>query len=158
MHSKIIQIATAPIKSVDYCTADQFYENSSDFADYIGDELYGDIRKKIIAHVAYTLSELFTQDGEALVYNGKVKSFIRKWYSAIKKEAKKLDSTKFDTINLHKVKQTISETHIGTAYRFYIDEWNGYAAPCSDLIDFVSSMNLKKGDKLYIGAVIDYHW
>lgn len=55
------------------------------------------------------------------------------------------------------VRRICEDTHLRTSYRFYIWGCNDYAAPCSELIEYIAD-KMKQGDKLYIGAVIDYHY
>ena len=58
-------MSSKPIKKYDYAIPDYFYENSSDFADYIGDEQKGDDRKEDIKRLAEVLHDLFSSTRKA---------------------------------------------------------------------------------------------
>lgn len=160
MHSKIFQISKSPIDKEDYASPCYYYDNSDEFADYIGDEEEGEFREDCIKYLAKWLSDLFSYDGKAFVYKGKdaLQEFKRKWAEAIKDLASGLTA---DNIlsdgNINKLKALARETHLDTSFRFDIEEWNGWAGPMHDLIDY-AEYNLKSGDRIYIGAVIDYHY
>ena len=160
-HSRIFQVSNKRIDKDDYVEPDNFYENSGDFADYIGNEQEGGDRKEDIGYLADTLRDLFTLDttGEALVYRGEeaMKAFKEAWAVCLREEAGKVTAENvLEWQPRYDVRRTCEETHLRTSYRFYIEEENGFAGPCDDLIEYAASM--KQGDKLYIGAVIDYHY
>lgn len=155
MHSKIFQLGSKPISEENYMQPD--YYDASSFADYIGTEVTDDARKDYIESISRQLNEIFDLDGEALVYKGNIDGFIKNWYADIRQKAEDLDETQVNTIQLHVLKSAIDRTHIDTAYRAYIEEWNGWAGPISDLINYVAK-KMKVGDRLYIGSIIDYHY
>lgn len=157
MHARIFQLSTRPINKNNHLLPAELYENSESFADYIGDRLINKERENAIEAMVNTLSEVFDYDGKNLIYKGCDK-FMQDWMNDIKNKAKSLDwsSNTFFT-DIYRLGRLLHETHRESASRFYIEEWNGWAGPASDLIDFVSK-HLKIGDKLYIGAVIDYHF
>lgn len=162
-HSRIYQVSSKPIKKYDYATPDEFYENSSDFADYIGDEQKGDDRKEDIKRLADVLSDLFTLDekGEALVYKGDdaMQKFKEAWADAIRNAAQDITADNVLESSLRwKVRSICEKTHLQTPRRMKIEEWNGWAGPMGDLIEWVAYKKFKAGKKLYIGAVIDYHY
>lgn len=155
MHSKIYQVAARPISLDEYVGPSDFYDNSSDFADYIGDEDEGDDRKEDIGYLAEELSDVFDldADNDALVFKG-LDKFKQQWMSAIREKAAAVtEENILDWRSLYMLEQVCRETHIESSRRFSID--GGIAEPMSDLIKFAAS--LKPGQRLYIGAVIDYH-
>lgn len=160
MHSKIFQISTSPIDKEDYASPCRYYDNSQEFADYIGDEEEGERREDYIKYLAELLSDLFSYDGKAFVYKGKtaLRKFKRKWALAIRDFASKLTANNIlSDCNLYHLRSLAKDTHLDTSFRFDIEEWNGWAGPMYDLIDY-AEYNLKSGDRIYIGAVIDYHF
>lgn len=162
-HSKIFQIGSKPIKEEDYASPEEFYDNSQDFADYIGDELTGDDRREYIKYLADRLKDLFTLDEKcnALVYKGEaaMQQFKEKWAAAIRFAAREItEDNVLESSPRWKVRSISRETHLQSTYRVSIEEWNGYAGPLGDLIEWVACSNFKAGKKLYIGAVIDYHY
>ena len=156
MHAKIFQIGTNPISEEEYVQPNLFYESSESFADYVGDVITEHAREESIKSMVNTLG-IFDYDGTSLVYKGS-DQFVKDWSNEIKKMAKSIDwSSSNYSLDLHKMSRLLHETHKESASRFFIEEWNGWAGAASDLIDFVRK-HLQIGDKLYIGAVIDYHY
>lgn len=158
MHSKIFQISSKPIDRDDYKCPDDYYDNSSEFADYIGDEMKGERREECIGYLALNLSDLFSYDGEAFVYKGNdaMHAFNKKWIDAIKESAGDLTDENL-LFNLYRLRKLTKSTHKESSFRFDIEEWNGWAGPMYDIVDYAAS-RLKEGDRIYVGAVIDYHY
>ena len=157
MHSRIFQISTRPIED-DFLTPSSLYDNSSDFADYIGDELEGNERLECIEHLAETLSDLFDYDKAdgTLIYKG-LGTFLDDWANAIKEQANAINADNIlKNLNLYKLESILNRTHRNIYYRFYSEDYNNYAGPASDLIEWLNT--LEKGTRLYIGSVIDYHF
>lgn len=155
MHSKIYQVSLEPISEDEYASPSDFYDNSSDFADYIGDEVEGDERKDSIDYLAEELSDVFDldADNDALVFKG-LDKFKQQWMSAIREKAAAVtEENILEWRPRYMLEQVCRETHIESSRRFSINV--GVAYPMSDLIELVASM--KPGQRLYIGAVIDYH-
>lgn len=163
MHSRIFQVSIQPIEVDDYAVSSDFYDNSGDFADYIGDEKEGNDRKEDIGNLADTLKDLFTldEDGETLTYKGEtaMEAFKQAWADHLREEAAKVTADNIlDWYSRYGVCAICEETHLYTNYRFKIENWNGdFADAASELISYVAA-KMKEGDKLYIGAVIDYHF
>lgn len=140
-----------------------FYDNSSDFADYIGDELDGSERREDIGYLADVLSDIFDFDkrSRVLVYKGEkaMKKFKGEWAAAIREKAEVLTADNIlDWMARYQVEKLCRKTHLDISYRFSIVDWaEGVDEPMEDLICFVAQ-KMKKGDKLYVGAVIDYHF
>lgn len=157
MHSKIFQLGTTPITPDEYVRPSNFYENSSGFADYIGGELNDKERKVYCQYLAEALPELFDHiDDYTLRYKG-MGTFLEEWVNAIQEMANSLSTDNIlQELNLYRMKLLTYNTHRNLDYRFYLDEWNGWAGPASDLIEFLNT--LKEGTLLYVGAVIDYHF
>lgn len=158
MHSNIIQISKNPIDRENWVTPSDFYEDTMHFADYIGDTKGERDRKGVIEWMARDFG-LFDIDGETLVLKGdsEIDKFIHDWNECIRNLASKLNDKAVDDIALFKVRKATEETHLGVCSRFYIEDWNGYAGTFSELVEYVTK-RMKQGDRLYIGAVIDYHF
>lgn len=156
MHAKIFQIGTNSISEEEYVEPKLFCESSYCFADYVGDIITGQAREESIKSMVHTLG-VFDYDGTSLVYKGS-DQFVKDWSNEIKNKAKSIDwSSSNYNLELHEMSRLLHETHKESTSRFFIEEWNGWAGPASDIIDFVRK-HLQIGDKLYIGAVIDYHY
>lgn len=156
MHSRIYQIGLKPFEPEDYASPEWFYEGSDDFADYIGDEITGDARLQNIKCLQSCFEEIFDLDGETLVFKG-FGNFIREWSDYIKSLVEQIKDDKYDQFLIWRIGNATKETHLETASRFYIEYWNGHPGAADDLIDFLQHQ-VKPGDKIYIGAVIDYHF
>ena len=163
MHSRIFQVSLQPVKKEDYAVSSDFYDNSSDFADYIGDEIDGSERRENIGRLAKVLSDIFDFDkrSRVLVYKGEeaMKKFKEAWAAAIREKAEVLTADNIINWDVrYQVEKLCRKTHLDTCYRFCIVDWfDSVAEPMEDLIGFVDQ-KMKKGDKLYVGAVIDYHF
>ena len=161
MHSRIYQVSNKPIPKREWATPDDFYENSDDFADYIGDKQEGDARKEDIRSLAKTMSELFDLDksGNALVYKGGLEEFCKKWADAIHDAAKEVTAENVIRVDSrYNVRMMCKETHLESSCRFSIVDYQSYAGPMSDLVKWIFYGKMKPGAKVFIGAVIDYHW
>lgn len=163
-HSRIYQISSRRIAKGDYASPSDFYDNSSDFADYIGYEIEDeDDRKDDISHLADALSDIFdlSDDGKALVYKGEeaLKKFKQEWADVIRQAAQEITADNVLESQPRWILQSICEdTHLRSSRRVSIEEWNGHAGPMGDLIEWVASSKFKAGKKIYVGAVIDYHY
>ncbi len=161
MHGKIYQISLAPIGKGDYASPSDYYENSDDFADYIGDELEDDERESSLSSFANNVSGVFSACGDGVfVYNGDdaLLQFSQKWIDRIKEMANGLDPDNFlSNDRLYHLSSVTTRTHPDLYMRVHIMDWNGYAGPASDLFEW-ARYHLKEGDKIYIGAIIDFHF
>jgi hypothetical protein len=161
-HSNIFQISDKPITPDEYRTPEDFYENSDDFADYIGDEITDEEeRKECIGYLADTIEDVFTHEGDGVfVYKGDeaLRKFKQEWLAEIQTQTARLTADNMQNEqNLYRLSAATERTHLNCNYRIKIEEWNGYAGPISDLFEWAES-KLKEGDRIYVGAVIDYHY
>ena len=162
MHSKIFQISSKPISKKDYTDPSTYDDNSSDFADYIGVEVADDEREQYIGYLADNLKDIFTPVGRGvLAYKGEdaMRKFKQEWADAIKQQAEELTADNIlCNYRLYRISNAIDATHIGTNYRVDIEDWcGGRADPFAELIEW-AAYQLKEGDRIYIGAIIDYHY
>ena len=162
MHSRIYQVSSKRLTKDEWEYPEDFYENSGDFADYIGDRVEdSDLRKEQIGYLAKSLADLFDLDksGRALVFKGGLDKFKKAWADAIREAAMKVtEDNVLDWRFRYDVRAICRETHLQSSYRLHIMEWNGHAGPMSDLIEWISCEKFKPGKKIYIGAIIDYHY
>ena len=162
MHSNIYQISSRPISEDEYASPSRYYENSDDFADYIGDAYEGEEREEKIKNFAGVIEDVFTyKGGGEFVYKGKVamRKFKQAWIDILQRKVASLTTGNlFKEQNLFFVGQLTKETHLYVSSRVDIAEWCGDCAyPLGELFEWADSQ-LKKGDRFYIGAVIDYHY
>lgn len=156
MHSNIFQIGLNPMNVDDYVHPDEFYENSNDFADYIGDEYEGEDRAVKIQWLAEEFPDIFDIDGEVLIYKG-LGNFLKEWSEKIQEIANGLtEGNILKDINLYRMKSITERTHHDIYSRFFIEDWNGWAGDCADFISWLATLEV--GTRIYVGAVIDYHF
>ena len=161
-HGKIYQLATKPISEDDYVSPEDFYDNHDAYADWVGDAEEGEEREECIGTLADKLKEIFTPvGGGVLVYNGKqaMKAFKQNWVDAIRQKASAITE---ENVTYHSPRSALRDivdgTHLDLTERFVIEEWSGnYAEPLAELINYADE-HMRKGSKLYIGAVIDFHY
>ena len=162
MHSKIFQIANKHIDKEDYQSPDAYYDNSGDFADYIGDEITGEDRKESLSHLTELLKDVFRQVRPGVyAYKGEeaMQTFKQAWADGIKSMADSLTADNlFKSQRLFNIRQVTEETHLCTSYRVDIADWaDGVAYPFGEIFEYAASQ-LKQGDRIYVGAIIDYHY
>lgn len=162
MHSKIYQISSTPISEEDYRSPDDYYDNSDDFADYIGNSCEGNGREECIENFASIIEDVFTYKGGGVFeYNGPeaLRKFKQAWADAIKEHVNTLTADNMlCEQRLFRLAQLTETTHLGASSRVDIENWTGGVAyPLSELYEW-ADYQLKKGDCIYIGAVIDYHY
>ncbi len=162
MHSEIFQISTRPISEDEYASPSRYYDNSGDFADYIGDAYEGEERENEIENFAGIIKDVFAyKGGGEFEYKGKkaMREFKQQWIDELQSKVAALTpDTLFKAQSLFSIKQLTENTHLDASSRVDIAEWCGDCAyPLGELFEWADSQ-LKKCDRFYIGAVIDYHW
>lgn len=162
MHSKIYQIGNKPIDKEDYASPMDYYDNSGDFADYIGDRYNNEDRKEAIEYLADLLKDVFEHKGGGeFRYKGSeaMEKFKQAWADELRRMAGLLTPENlFKNQRLFNIRQVTEDTHLGTSYRVDIADWcGGIAYPFGELFEYAASQ-LKKNDRIYVGAVIDYHY
>ena len=162
MHSNIYQISSRPISEDEYASPSRYCENSGDFADYIGDAYKGEEREERIKNFAGTIEDVFAYKGGGVFeYKGKkaMRKFKQTWIGVLQRNVAALTpGNLFKEHTLLHIGQLTEKTHLYVSSRVDIAEWCGDCAyPLCELFEWADSL-LKKGDRFYIGAVIDYHW
>lgn len=162
MHSNIYQISSSPISEDEYESPSNYYENSGDFADYIGDAYEGEEREEEIKDFASIIEDVFAyKGGGEFEYKGKeaMRKFKQAWIDELQSKVAALTPDNlFKEQNLFSIWQLTEKTHLDVSSRVSIAKWCGECAyPLGELFEWADSQ-LKKGDRFYIGAVIDYHW
>lgn len=152
MHNSIFQLSASPIDADEFITEDSFEPSEiSDFADYV-QELDGDLSK---AYDEFPfLGAMFTRDGDKLVFKG-CGDTLDVWRTAIRQEMEKLcDGGSEHMDDTYGAVQILTEPF--THDRFYLEE-QGYPIDSSEFLQYCAN-NLKEGDTLYLGGVLDFHW
>ena len=149
MHNNIFQLSASPINADDFIAESSFDPSEiDDFADYV-QEPDGDLSK---AYDEFPfLGTMFTRDGDKLICKG-CDDVFRTWHKAVCQEVGKLSEEGLkDGMNTWRVKQLLTVPF--TRARFYLEKY------CLDSADFLQycANNLKEGDTLYLGGVLDFH-
>lgn len=152
MHNNIFQLSASPIDADEFITESSFEPSEiDDFADYVS-EYEGDLSD------AYSefpfLGTMFTRDDDKLIYKG-CNEVFQAWHKAVCKETDKLSEEGLkDGMNTWRVKKLLDEPF--TRDRFYLNEY-GYSIDSSEFLQYCAK-NIKEGDVLYLGGVLDFHW
>ena len=156
MHSNIYQISSSPISEDEYANPSRYYDNSGDFADYIGDAYEGEEREEKIENFASIIEDVFAyKGGGEFEYKGKeaMRKFKQAWIDELQSKVAALTPDNvFKEYNLFSIKQLTEKTHLDVSSRVDIDMWCGACAyPLGELFEWADT-KLKKGDRFYIGV------
>ena len=151
MHNNIFQLSASPINADEFINEDSFEPGEiDDFADYV-QEPKGDL-SKVYDEFPF-LGTIFTRDGDKLIYKG-CGDVFRTWHKAVCQEVGKLSVEGLkDHMKTWIVKKLLDEPF--TCDRFYLNEYD-YHMDSSEFLQYCAK-NLKKGDVLYLGGVLDFH-
>ncbi len=160
MHSTIYQISTEPIEERDLLRIDNIIAGEMASISYVNENddegRKFDIKclvENILPKGMFTLS-----DENTLSYNGAFNMWRKSHFDKIKVLSAQLKPANVMKYNgpIGELKKAIVNP-LGTSALFVTDFYGGAGtAECSvDLMDMVST--LKKGDKLYLGAILGYH-
>lgn len=152
MHNYIFQLSVSPINADEFITESSFEPSEiDDFADYL-QEPHCDLSE---AYDEFPFrGTMFTRDGDKLIHKG-CNEVFRTWHKALCQEMGKLSEEGLkDGMNTWRVKNLLDEPF--TRDRFYLNEY-GYPMDSSEFLQYCAN-NLKEGDTLYLGGVLDFHW
>lgn len=152
MHNNIYQLSASPIDAGEFINEDSFAPSEiDDFADYV-QEPDCDLSKSY--NEFPFLGTMFTRDGDKLIYKG-CGDVFRAWHKAVCQEVGKLSEEGLkDDMNTWRMKKLLDEPF--TRDRFYLNEYC-YHMDSSEFLQYCAK-NLKEGDVLYLGGVLDFHW
>ena len=158
-HGKIYQLATKPIEENKAITPEEFYDNHDAYADWVGDEMEGADREECIGYLADTMKDLLTPvGGGVFAYKG-MGEYLQGWVDAIHEKAQAI--TVENVMNYSPraaLKDIVNGTQKDSVDRFVIEEYSGrFAEPMAELVSFLN-YQMKPGDLLYVGAIIDFHY
>lgn len=157
MHAKIFQMNIRPFKEEDLAEPSDFYENASTFADYIGDAVTDlEAKKKCIQSMVNDFCPVFDFVPNKLMYMG-LDNFTAHWYGAMKEQMKTIGK---DYKNIFRessrLRRVINETHKLIEDRFYVSWYSMDTLSAKDFLEFCYD-NLRVGNCLYVGSIIDFH-
>jgi len=160
MHSTIYQISTEPIAERDLLRIDNIVAGEMASISYVcendEDGRKFDI-KRLMEHIL-PKGMFILSDENTLTYNGGFNMWKKSHFDRIKALSAQLKPANVMKYNgpIGELKKAIVNP-LGISALFVTDFYGGAGtAECSaDLMDMVST--LKKGDKLYLGAIFGYH-
>lgn len=153
MHSNIYQLSSKPITGDDFIRSECFEESEwSDFADYL-DDCYEEEDTYDEAYERFPLMGIFKRDGDCLTYLGE--GDVRKrWMDEISEHM-----VNEDNINNDMARFTLCRSieRPFTNNRFSIEDWAMLPQTSGEFLTYVLN-NMEKGDRLYLGGVVDFHF
>jgi len=157
MHADIIQITRTRVEDYAILTEDTIEPHGIiDYTRNITEES----RKESIAWFVKMMGGMFTLIGEdELVYNGGLDKFKKEWADRIHEAAAAVTADNIlDWVGARYQLEKLTKNPLQSSTLFYFDEEGhaDYAEESEELISFIS--NLKEGNHLFIGGVIDYHF
>lgn len=153
MHNDIYQLSTKPISGSDFISADYFEESVWEpFADYL-DDRYEEDESYDDAYMTFPLMGIFEREGDCLTYLGEG-NIRREWMDEVRAEM--VDENSIDS-DINRFKLCRSIEHPFTYDRFCIEDWCMDPQTSGEFLTYVLK-KLKKGDKLYLGGVVDFHY
>lgn len=153
MHNDIYQVSTKPITADNFINEDYFdYNDWSDFADYL-DDRYEEDETLDVAYSNFPLMGIFERDGDCLTYLGE--GDIRKRWMDFINDKMVNEETVTDSMQRFSLRAFIEQPF--THDRFCIEDWAMCPQTSGDFLTYVLK-KLKKGDKLYLGGVVDFHY
>lgn len=154
MHSSIFEIRTERIEREDWMTEDVLYDDANiDYVEPFDDEQRKEEIKGLVNDVLP--QGMFTLVGDdVLVYNGGAEEWEKKMAAEIRKKAATIGDDIYGWSSTYRETRKLMNNPLDTTYRFVL--WNNTISDNSyELMYMVST--LKEGEKLYVGAVFDYH-
>lgn len=148
MHNNIYQLSKKPLDADDFIHDYQFEDSDIPFADGIEDWDEDELDK---AYATFPLMGIFERHEDCLTYLGE--GDIRKRWVEYASEDKIDEQNIANSTLRFRYTQRIEQPF--TLDRFCIED----DAPITsgDFLSYVLR-NLKKGDKLYLGEVVNFHW
>ena len=152
MHNNIFQLSVSPINADDFIAESSFDPSEiDDFAGYVS-EYEGDLSE--VYDKFPFLGTMFTRDGDKLICKG-CRDILSVWRTAIRREMEKLcDGGPEHMEDTYDAVRILTEPF--THDRFYMGD-GYYPLNSSEFLQYCAH-NLKEGDTLYLGGVLDFHY
>lgn len=152
MHNTIYQLSTHQLNADEFITENTFEPvQVSDFADYVK-EVDCDLSE---AYDAFPfITSIFDRKDDMLIYKG-CEDMFRRWHEEVCDKASKLSEEGLkDDMNTFRVRRVLQTPF--TEDRFVITDYDSCPAPSADFLQYCAK-ELKIGDVLYLGGVLDFH-
>lgn len=164
MHGRIFQISIAPIRKDEYINEDSYEDREySDFADYIADTEEKERKENI--RWGFTDQEIFEYRDGHVFYKGIDRKFLKKWSDRIKELADSLSPDNILGFDPKYHLRKIIENPLESAHRFVIwhegEDWSGCPVNTDEVVEYLYDEqikgNIRPGDEIHIGGILDYH-
>lgn len=161
MHAKVYQITKHRVDKENYLNENTLTQGDSSDYDYCSEISEEERAESINTLVNHILPKgMFTLVGsDELVFNGGNYEWIHKWVDAIHKKSDEVTADNVTHwIGAAYQLQKVINNPLGTDSHFYLSEstTQTFAEPSAELMRMVCK--LRKGERLYIGGIIDYHF
>lgn len=161
MHAKVYQITKHRVDKENYLNENTLTQGDSSDYDYCSEISEEERAESIDTLVNQILPKgMFTLVGsDELVFNGGNYEWIHKWVDAIHKKSDEVTADNVTHwIGAAYQLQKVINNPLGTDSHFYLSEstTQTFAEPSAELMRMVCK--LRKGERLYIGGIIDYHF
>jgi hypothetical protein len=161
MHAKVYQITKRRVDKENYLNENTLTQGDSSDYDYCSEISEEERVESIDTLVNQILPKgMFTLVGsDELVFNGGNYEWIHKWVDAIHKKSDEVTAENVTHwIGAAYQLQKVINNPLGTDSHFYLSEstTQTFAEPSAELMRMVCK--LRKGERLYIGGIIDYHF
>lgn len=165
MHSLILQLSLSPIPKDEYlkddvdCVSGGTNAPIIDYVQHITDENRYDALKNSIRELCARIGLRLNPDGESFTFIGGLDDFIRSHVNRIHRLASTVSSYNyFKNLGPRRILEKCIANPLDTSILFVTNFYNqaGYANQSADFLDYIH--DLKIGEKLYIGAVLDYRF
>ena len=161
MHAKVYQITKRRVGKENYLNENTLTQGDSSDYDYCSEISEEERAESIDTLVNNILPKgMFTLIGsDELVFNGGTPDWIHKWVDAIHKKSDEVTADNVTHwIGAAYQLQKVINNPLGTDSHFYLSEstTQTFGEPSAELMRMVCK--LRKGERLYIGGIIDYHF
>lgn len=153
MHNNIYQLSTRQLNAYEFITESSYDPDEiDDFADYV-QEVEGELSDVYDAFPF--IPSMFDRKDDMLVYKG-CEDIFRKWHKEVCDKVARLSEEGLkDSMNTFRLRRALRTPF--TEDRFVIEDYNVHPEPSSEFLQYCAK-ELKIGDVLYLGGVLDFHW
>lgn len=155
MYGRIYQLSQKPLNANDFIEDSSFYPEQTEFADWLDDV---DENELDVEYADMELFGMFERKEDCLVYLGD-NGIKERWMKRVKEAFNSLTDIS-NGMQRQRLKDAVAYPF--TQDRYVIEGWSSSnhcytVEPSSEFFEFCVK-NLKKGDKLYLGGVVKFHY
>lgn len=161
MHGLIYQISDVPVAKDDYIESSELEEG--DLFDYCSEVSAREMESAINSLPKELPATMFSCNKREITFLGGDKQFIQDWQVKLHKQIEHVqpedlaEGRQGTTLYLYQIEK-ILENVLGTSVLFVDKDYNGcYPVKSTDFL-FDCIARFSRGDKFYIGGILDYHF